>query len=80
MVAMMGAAYKYPPLTVDEMRLIQECKAERAQIRARIADLRAGSPKRHFGEIQRLKRDLHELTDEVLAVKFEVSKYQIQRC
>jgi len=76
----MAAAYKYPPLTVSEMLLVQCCKAERQRIRARIADLRAGSATRNFGEIQRLKRDLHELTDEVLAVKFEVSKYQIQRC
>lgn len=79
-----GRPRKFAAPTDDDINLILECKVERQRMRAELDQLvwpgKSRKPRRKEDalRVQRLRRDIKQLTDESLAEKFEQSKYVIQ--
>lgn len=63
--------------TIEDIELIAQCKVERQRMAAQIKVLKAISRFKHKDEIAKLIAQRKQLSDEMLAKKFEVSRYQI---
>lgn len=72
-----GRPRKSLPPSQDDIRLIVACKEERERLREELAVMRRLGPA-YDDERAQIKRELHELSDRMLAVKFETTKWTVQ--